>query len=496
MAPRSSERPRIGERLLRRPGRWPLRWRLAGVSAGLTAAILVLFALVIGQLTSDRIRQDFHQELRTAAGQLAAEIEFSGVPGAPPTIDAADLRRIAIADAAAARIVYESGEPVVSTPGAPPLGPPTVGVHRVGSLQVATVPILSNTIGGPRAYVQYARDYDEVGATIARLWLFLAAGVLAGTALAALAGSYVASRAMRPISDLIAAAREVTSTRDPSRRVPQTATADEVAELARTLEEMLQGLDAARAEREQVMQAQRDFVADASHELRTPLTSVQANLELLEASLAAAERAGTADADRHETVASALRSSRRMGRLVSDLLLLARADAGRPTPRSTCDLAELAASAVDELAPVATDHEIGLDTEGPVPVECNPDEIHRLISNLLDNAVRHTPGGTRVDVHVKRQGEQALLEVADTGPGLPEGAGDQLFQRFVRGSGPADRSATGGTGLGLAIVSAVTSSHGGTVSAGTGPAGGARFEVSLPLSPSRLAAESGRVGVS
>ena len=111
-------------------------------------------------------------------------------------------------------------------------------------------------------------------------------------------------------------------------------TEDEVAELAQTLDKMLRELDAARGETEQMIQAQRDFVADASHELRTPLTSILANLELLEASFAARD----ADPDEEEIVAGALGSSRRMRRLVADLLLLARADAGRAGPRRPCDL--------------------------------------------------------------------------------------------------------------------------------------------------------------
>ncbi len=315
--------------------------------------------------------------------------------------------------------------------------------------------------------------------------------MLAGTALAALAGFVVAGRAMRPISDLTATAREIAATRDPSRRMPQPDTGDEVAELARTLEEMLEGLDASRAERELVMQSQRDFVADASHELRTPLTSILANLELLEASLLR-ERGSLADDEDAAMVNSALRSSKRMSRLVSDLLLLARADAGRTAPRRDCDLAELAGNAVEELRPIAGDREIALDAGAEVLVAGNPDELHRMISNLLDNAVRHTPETSRIGIVVEAVGERARLVVSDDGPGLPEGLEQQVFERFVRGSGPADRSPDGGTGLGLAIVRAVATSHGGSVVAGRADTGGARFEIELPLAGS-FAPESGRV---
>ena len=158
--------------------------------------------------------------------------------------------------------------------------------------------------------------------------MFLAFGVLGGALLALLAGLATARRAMEPIAELTAAARRIERSRDPSERLPHPEADDEVAELARTLEAMLASLDAARAETEAALARQREFVADASHELRTPLTSVLANLELLEEEL---------EGEQREAAASALRSSRRMRRLVADLLLLARADAGRQprTSRST-----------------------------------------------------------------------------------------------------------------------------------------------------------------
>ena len=123
---------------------------------------------------------------------------------------------------------------------------------------------------------------ENVDSTINRLWLFLALGVIGGTALAALAGIAIAGRAMRPIATLTNTARSIATTRDPSHRIPEPERDDEVGELARTLDQMLRQLDAARSETEQMMQLQREFVADASHELRTPLTSILANLELLQ----------------------------------------------------------------------------------------------------------------------------------------------------------------------------------------------------------------------
>ena len=193
-------------------------------------------------------------------------------------------------------------------------------------MRVATAPIAQPT-DRPHRRLRPVRRAASTTSTrpIDRLWLFIAAGVLGGTLLASLAGR----RDRRPgdAPDLLA---DRDRARDRRHRRPLPATCrspqvdDEVGELARTLEQMLRSLDAARAEREAAMQKQREFVADASHELRTPLTSILANLELLQASLRE-----PGQAEERAMVDSALRSSQRMSRLVGDLLLLARADAGR-----------------------------------------------------------------------------------------------------------------------------------------------------------------------
>jgi two-component system, OmpR family, sensor kinase len=464
----------IVERAVTTPQGWPVRWRLAAVSAALTLVILLGFAAVVGRLTSNKLESDFRDDLRSTANELALGIRLAQASGSPSV---QGLSNVAMPDDAHFRVVTAAGDVLDPgrSPNTPNLGAPTSDIESVGPYEVATAPIPSTQVGLPQSFVQYARNHDDVQNTIDKLWLFLGAGILVGTVLAYLAGLAVASRAMRPISSLTVAAREIASTRDPSRRMPTLRSDDEVAELARTLEQMLRSLDEARSETEQAMQRQREFVADASHELRTPLTSILANLELLQASL---EERG--DDEDHAAVGSALRSSQRMSRLVSDLLLLARADAGRTSARRECDLAEIAAGAVAEVRPVATDHRMTLDADGAVPVEGNPDELHRMVLNLLDNAVRHTPEGTEVRVEVGREDGRAVLEVTDDGPGIPAGLEDQVFARFVRGTGPADRAGGDGTGLGLAIVDAVATSHGGDAEAGASRQGGARFTVHLP----------------
>jgi signal transduction histidine kinase len=467
--------PRFRLREFFRPGHWPVRWRLTAVSAGLTLVILLVFALAVGRLVTDRIRDDFHNELQTAASALAGQIQVSRSPGAGLVIQSPRLDDYAAPNDAVIRILNRRGTVLTSTTGAPDLGQPQPEIVTVGSLEAATTRIVSNALDVPSVFVQYARSHGDTERTVDRLWLFLLAGVAGATLLATLAGLAVAGRAMRPISALTATARRIAETRDPSQRIPQAPTEDEVAELAATLEQMLRALDESRAETQQAMRRQREFVADASHELRTPLTSVLANLELLDASLHEGQT------EEREMVDSAHRSSRRMSRLVSDLLLLARVDAGRTGERQECDLARVAAEALAEVRPVAGDHPIEAALNGKVPVVGDPDELHRMVLNLLENAIRHTPGGTRVDLHVEARNGDALLRVADNGPGIPPGLEDHVFGRFVRVAGSADTADDGDTGLGLAIVRAVAESHGGEVAAGKAPEGGAEFRVRLPL---------------
>ncbi len=260
-------------------------------------------------------------------------------------------------------------------------------------------------------YLQYARRLSDVQATVNRVRLFLALGVLGGALLALLAGLATARRAMEPISELTAAARRVARTRDPSVRMPRPEADDEVAELARTLEAMLGALNEAREETEATLDRQREFVADASHELRTPLTSVLANLELLEEELERrAARGGrvraalvATDAPAGRRPAAARPRRRRARRAAPARRPLRgghrrglRARAGRRRPR---DLRRRGAAARE--------------------VEGARDELHRLVLNLMENALRHTDPGTAVEASVERRDGEIVLSVEDDGPGIP-----------------------------------------------------------------------------
>ncbi len=462
--------------------RLPIRWRLAGGSAALTFVILCGFAVIVGLLTTRQIRIQFEDSVRHTADVLQQhaiqrnDVSFDPSTGEPRCGRLADL---AAGEAAKLRVYYEqSGDLLCVSGGARPREPRfSVGAafpqEQFGyRLEARRIPV--DPVG--TGILLYARPLSAIDRTAAKVRFFLLLGVVGGTGLALLAGVMVARRAMGPIAELTASAREIERTRDPGRRVPQPEADDEVGELANTLEEMLEALDAARSETEATLQRQREFVADASHELRTPLTSVLANLELL------AEH--VRDEDAREAVASALRSSQRMRRLVADLLLLARADAGRTVPHRPVDLAQVLVEVAAELEPLAErgEHHLTISAHEAILVDGARDELHRLALNLIENALRHTPAGTHVHAALASAGDEVVLTVEDDGPGIPDELRTRLFERFVRGHGDSG----GGSGLGLSIVRAVATSHGGDVAgerAGGGHPSGARFGVRRPRAP-------------
>jgi signal transduction histidine kinase len=455
----------VGARLRR----LPIRWRIAGGSAALTMVILLGFATIVGTLTTRRIESDFQRQVAAAATDLdsrlrviSTEITTGGVKSDP------DLEDYALSAKAAIRIISSRGDVYEATRNAPDWGPPISRTLERDGWRIETRRHVLNALDV--VYIQYGRRLSEVEATQARVRFFLGLGVVGGAALALLAGLSTAGRAMAPIAELTAAARRITQTRDPSTAIPKPESEDEVTELARTMEAMLAALDDAQEGTRATLDRQREFVADASHELRTPLTSILANLELLEE---------TTEGERRETAAGALRSARRMRRLVADLLLLARADAGRAAPHVATDVGEVVKEAAAELEPVAGEHDIGVHVQPGAFVDGARDELHRLAVNLLENALRHTDPHTHVEASVATEDGYVVLAVEDDGPGIPPELREKVFERFFRGAG--DRS--GSSGLGLAIVRAVAESHHGSVTLVEPLDGrGARFVVRLPAS--------------
>jgi two-component system, OmpR family, sensor histidine kinase CiaH len=226
-------------------------------------------------------------------------------------------------------------------------------------------------------------------------------------------------------------------------------------------------------------EAQRRFVADASHELRTPAALIRANAEVL-------EREGLVADDGRDLLGDVIAEADRLGGLVGDLLQLSAWDETRMVlSKGRTDAAEVARDTVRGASALAAERGVTLATDapGPAPIDADRARLVQLILILVDNAVDHSPSGGEVTVRVRRDGAAGgatvVLEVDDEGPGIPPGDRERIFEPFTRLPGKT-RHGSGGTGLGLAIARRITEAHGGTISAGAPPAGGARFTVRLP----------------
>ncbi|MCX2924219.1 sensor histidine kinase [Streptomyces sp. NEAU-W12] len=265
----------------------------------------------------------------------------------------------------------------------------------------------------------------------------------------------VTGRALRPVAGIREEMAAITASEDLTRRVPEPATHDEIARLARTTNETLAALETS-------VERQRRFVADASHELRSPIASLRTQLEV------AAAHPGLLDLD------GAVEDTVRLQRLAADLLLLARLDAGERPVDARVDLAALAREEAAGRTGVTVDVEPG----EPVEVAGSRGQLARVLGNLLDNGRRHAR--ETVSVTVRREGDRAVLGVADDGDGVAGADRERIFERFVRLDAARSRD-DGGAGLGLAIARDVAVRHGGTLTAGAAPSGGALFELRLPL---------------
>ena len=279
---------------------------------------------------------------------------------------------------------------------------------------------------------------------------------------------------LRPLREIEQTAAAI-GAGDLSRRVERAEPSTEIGRLGLALNAMLGQIERAFKSREASEARLRRFVADASHELRTPLAAVRAYSELYR------RGAATRPADLDRAMSGINRESERMSLLVDDLLLLARLDEGRPLEQEPVDLGEVAGEAVETARTVEPSRPIDLAAE-PAVVLGDRDRLRQVLDNLLANVRAHTPVDGAVHVRVARNGTNAVLEVADSGPGMDEEELERVFERFHRGD-PSRSRASGGVGLGLSIVAAVAEAHGGSASAESEPGHGSTFRVTLPLEP-------------
>jgi heavy metal sensor kinase len=345
-------------------------------------------------------------------------------------------------------------------------GQPVYATSAVKSLheQILVQPVrLSN---GSAASIVLARTVSELDATLTRTAIFLGLVVLGLAVTSSLAGYWLAGRALRPVRQIAATAREL-SDRDLHRRLDLHLPDDEMGELADTFNAMLARLEAA-------FESLRQFTADAAHELRAPLTLVRAEVEL-------ALNRSRSTVSYENSLRSVLMEIERLSRMVDQLLLLARADAGALVASvGEVDVADLLEETVSRWRPLAQEKRVELVADIPESgtLQGDADLLRRMLDNLLDNALRHSPAGGVVTITCARDPENWSIAIQDTGPGVEEALRPNIFERFTRADQARGRE-TGGAGLGLSLCAVIARIHGGRISLDDhGP--GARFVTLLP----------------
>jgi two-component system, OmpR family, sensor kinase len=455
------------------------RARLTLVHAVVLAAAILLADLVLYAALSGAEGSAADDVLRSQASTIAAGIEdvngqvrFGG--GDLPT----ESQQGVAVDAA---IVAADGS-IVQTP-AQPLASSTLAQVAAKARAQASPILLSvqDSRGAPRhvyaerldtgqgssAVLIVSRSVGELQAGLGRTVLFL--GVV--SALLVVAGAFLAhwltGRVLLPVRRITSMARSL-SEHDLHQRVDLAVPPDELGELVETFNGMLARLESS-------FESLRRFTADASHELRSPLTLMRSELE---GTLARARTPAE-----YRTVLRGLEDEvERMARMVDQLLILARADAGALQPEITrLDVADFLHETAARWRPVAERRDVRLEVEAPDSgeVSADPDLLRRVVDNLLDNAIRHTPANATVHLVGSREPGDWRVEVSDEGPGIPQADQQALFRRFARLDSSRGRD-SGGAGLGLALSRAIAESHGGSLELSRSDDTGATFRLSLP----------------
>ncbi|MQY03657.1 sensor histidine kinase [Actinomadura macrotermitis] len=469
---------------MRRPAHWSLRSRLAlmatllsaaGLLAANTAGLLLLRHYLVGQvdrrlsqMTEGPLSQNVDR-LRLLRGVLR-----NAAPRQVPGLDGENLRIYLVEGGRADPVVPEGADlPGPDLPGRAALdrraGGGAFTVPGKGGSARWRVQVVRGDAG---ALVAAASSLALVDDTFQGLLVIDAVVMAVVLATLSLLARFLAGVGLRPLSRMAVTAGEIAAG-DYTRRVAGADPHTEPGRLGRAVNTMLGTVEREINARKASEARMRRFLADASHELRTPLTSIRGFAEL-------ARRGGSpGDALRRIEDEAA-----RMGVLVDDLLLLARLDEQRPAGQAPVDLLELAADLVRDVhlrhpgrRVTLTGLDPGEELFEPVVVAGDALRLRQVVRNLLDNAVRHTPEGTRVTVRVGSDGGAAVVAVADTGPGIAAPDVPHVFDRLYR----ADRSRTSdGSGLGLAIARAITEAHGGRLVLTETPGGGATFTMTIP----------------
>jgi two-component system OmpR family sensor kinase len=332
-------------------------------------------------------------------------------------------------------------------------------------VRLLSVPV---NVGGGEYAIQVGGSLDDARAAVRSARLLLLAMSSAILAAVVATGAMLAGNILRPIDRIVQRARLIGASLL-GERLPHPGSGDEIARLVETLNEMLGRI-------EQTFEAQRRFTADASHELRSPLSRLRAELEVT-------LRRPRERAEYEEALSSCLGEVERLSHLTEDLLILARLDAGeREAAREPAPLSPIIEAAVRRLGPEALRRDVAVIVDAPAALSVNvaPAAASLVVSNVLDNALKFSPPGSRVRVRVTAEGGVAVVDVSDMGPGIPPDEAPRIFERFYRGSAARSTDASG-FGLGLAICRVLVEGQGGGITVENGPAGGATVSIRFPL---------------
>jgi signal transduction histidine kinase len=459
-----------------------IRWRLTLWNVALLALSLVTFAVLAYLTLARSLYSELDLSLDARARQVAgsAQIEQSiylSIIDFPRVSEIASPGVYIQVINAVGRVVRQSdnlqGRQLPVDPNV--LAFNLTGHSRFVTIQIESVPvrilnapiILNNRVIG---VVQVGRSMSQIEVTLGRLRLILTLGVV-GMLLIGSGGSAVLVRAgLHPINEIIQVAQRIGRAEDLSQRLDYQGPTDEVGRLAATFNEMLERL-------ERAFQAQRRFVADASHALRTPITTIRGNVELL-------LQQRNDPAAQEASLKAILRETERTARLVSELLLLAQADAGQTLERQPVEMATLLLDVYQQARVMADGVGVALGHEDQGLVMGDPDRLKEVLLNLVDNALNYTPGGGKVILSLYHNEPWVLVCVADTGPGIPPEDLPHIFERFYRAKSIKPRPGRpAGTGLGLSIARWIVEQHGGHITVESQVGKGSTFSVWLPATP-------------
>ncbi len=458
--------PPIGQ-----PRTWwqPRYWGISARSAFVSASVVLVALVIAGSGLSIVLYRSLLSGVDDAAAgrvrDIAAALQYDTAADLDAALITTDQRIVAVqvVDAAGTVIQHSQGEPDTPLMPIAGIGPALqIGLPDHASPD-GDMRISAQTVDGKggRYTILVGAGSEAVEATVKTVLVLLAGAAPIVIAVAAVAAYVLVARSLRSVDAIRTRVADISAS-DLAERVPVPDNFDEISALAVTMNEMLARIEAGH-------DAQRRFVGDASHELRSPVAAILSALDV-----AAAHPELLND----ELASSTLRpEAQRMEALVEDLLLLARADErGLTLRRRDVDLDDVA---FDELGRLLRETSLTVDADlVPTRLVGDPGGLSRVLRNLLDNAARHAR--SRIELRVYPEGGNAVVTVADDGPGIPEADRARVFGRFVRLDSDRSRSG-GGTGLGLAIVSEVVAAQGGTVTIGDRCKGGAQVTVQLPL---------------